>query len=571
MKRINNITYIIIFILIIFSFGSIDSYASPAYSTQNYYGENTNHNKTIIQGKEVVSLDDSLVYSSLNDIYKMVADNKSNSDSISQTSEIPTYTINMKNGDGTIATVIPNSILEIIKGQDVNITFDMGGYSWTINGKSIREIKDVNLEVVFYDETGFEEIIKKTASKKPYVEFSMPYEGYFGFDAFLEFDIGNEYTGKYANIYSFSSDENEASFVDAFAIDKDGFTTVELSYSSNYIAVIGDDLSSKSNNSSSILFIIITILFIFVCIFIIFIIIKKPDYIKYLLICFLVIVIAYLSYIIIRPMNILVLGIDKRDTIYNESNMIGDNGQADYIAVIHVDILEGEFDIVSIPRETMVYLVSDNSVEDENIKNKRKHQICLQYAYATSSKEGCELMQQCLEDNFGLHTDCYIACSMGGITRIIDALGGVDIVPSRDYSYGSESINDWVYLSSGEIVHLDGASAYDFIHFRNIDEYYSNQDRLDRQRDFINAFRDKITISNVLTINAMSSLFELYNGYITTNMSSIDYTKLYLAYRKIGIDENSIVRVPGIETHTGMYDEYEITQEGLETILNICQ
>ncbi|GEM_PF-2919011 len=568
MGRKKYITYIIICILIILSFGSIDSFSSSIYPTKNNSGENSYHTKNIIQGKEAVALDDSLVYMHLNEILSLVGQNRNDVAAHEENTEIPIYTISMKNNDGSIATIIPKSILECIKGNNINVVFDMGDYNWTINGKSVREIKDVNLEVVFFDEVGLEKEIKNIADKNPYVQFSLPYEGDFGFDAFLDIDLGVEYTGKYANVYSLTPNE-DAVFINSAVIDANGYTSVKLSKSSDYVAVIGKDMKKTGISDNSVLLIVITIIFIAACIAIVFSIYYKFEYLKYLIACLVFISIAYISFVLLNPMNIMVLGIDKKDTIINESQEVGYNGQADFVAIVHIDLLDGELKVISIPRETMVYIVSEDAVEAGSIKDKNKQQICLQYAYGTSSKDGCELMQQCLEDNFGLHTDCYIACSMGGIPRIIDALGGVDIVPSRDYSYGSESINDWVYLSSGEIVHLDGASAYDFIHFRNIDEYYSNQDRLDRQRDFINAFRDKITISNVLTINAMSSLFELYNVYITTNMSSIDYIKLYLAYRIHGLDESSIVRVLGIETHSGMYDEYEITQEGLELLWDI--
>lgn len=565
MRRIKCIIYITIFVLIILPLLSVDSYAASVYPTQNYYGEKTNHNKVMIQGKEAVALDDSLGYMHLNEILSLVGRNRNDVAAHEENTEIPSYTISMINNDGSIATIIPKGILECIKGQNINVVFDMGDYNWTINGKSVREIKDVNLEVILFGEVGLEKEIKNIADKNPYVQFSLPYEGDFGFDAFLDIDLGVEYTGKYANVYSLNPNE-DAVFINSAVIDANGYAAVKLSKSSDYVAVIGKDMKKIGINDNRVLFIVITILFVVACIVICFFIYKKFDYYKYIIISLVLIIVAYISFILFQPLNILVLGIDKRDTISNESQEVGDNGQADFVAIVHIDLLDGELKVISIPRETMVYIVSEDTDETESIKDKDKQQICLQYAYGTSSKEGCELMQHCLEDNFGLHTDCYIACSMGGIPQIIDAVGGVDIVPSRDYSYGSESINDWAFLSSSEIVHLDGTSAYDFIHFRNIDEYYSNQDRLDRQRDFIKAFSDKITINNVLTINAISSLFELYNGYITTNMSSIDYIKLYLAYRIYGLDEISIVRVPGIETHTGMYDEYEITQEGLELL-----
>lgn len=66
---------------------------------------------------------------------------------------------------------------------------------------------------------------------------------------------------------------------------------------------------------------------------------------------------------------------------------------------------------------------------------------------------------------------------------------------------------------------------------------------MDRQKDFINALKNKIKLSNILCFDGISSLCELYYGYITTDMHKIDYIKLCITYLRYGINDNSIVRV----------------------------
>lgn len=136
------------------------------------------------------------------------------------------------------------------------------------------------------------------------------------------------------------------------------------------------------------MFIVITILFVVACIVICFFTYKKFDYYKYIIISLVLIIVAYISFILFQPLNILVLGIDKKDTIANESQEVGGNGQADFVAIVHIDLLDGELKVISITRETMVYIVSEDTDETESIKDKDKQQICLQYAYGMSSREG---------------------------------------------------------------------------------------------------------------------------------------------------------------------------------------
>lgn len=287
---------------------------------------------------------------------------------------------------------------------------------------------------------------------------------------------------------------------------------------------------------------------------------------KNLIFCLIMCVAIFITLFIIKPLNVLVLGIDQLGRLGNEVGEVGYNGQADFVAIVHVDLLMGDLKVVTIPRETMVDIESDYLLDENGKKHKQNKQLCLQFAYATTSREGAELMQKCLKDNFGVNTDCFIACSMGAVPSIVDMFGGVDITASRDYSYGSESIDDWVYLSKGETVHYDGNASYDFVHFRDIENVGTNQDRMERQKDFIKAFREKIKISNLLNVNSLRFLTEIYTNYIKTNITELDIVKLLFAYEIFGLDEDDIIRVDGTETHPGIYDEFEISEKGYQLL-----
>ena len=275
-------------------------------------------------------------------------------------------------------------------------------------------------------------------------------------------------------------------------------------------------------------------------------------------------VLLYITIFIIKPLNILVLGIDQLGILGNQSGVVGDNGQADFVAIAHIDLLKLDFRVVTIPRETMVRVDTDYTSDNSN--DKRIEQICLQYSYGTNSREGAELVQKCLKENFGVDTDCFIACSMGALPYIIDVFGGVDITPSRDYSYGSEYKNDWIYLSEGETVHYSGNEAYDFIHFRDVENYGTNQDRMDRQKDFIKSFRKSIKLTNLLNGNSISTLATIYSQYVKTDITMYDVFKAFFAYEILGLDGNQIIRVDGVESHPGRYDEYEISETGYQLL-----
>ena len=42
--------------------------------------------------------------------------------------------------------------------------------------------------------------------------------------------------------------------------------------------------------------------------------------------------------------------------------------------------------------------------------------------------------------------------------------------------------------TEGSTVHMDGETAYRFIHYRDVEHLYTNLDRMNRQQDFLTAF-----------------------------------------------------------------------------------
>ena len=114
------------------------------------------------------------------------------------------------------ATVVPKDILETIKGKDINIQLNMGGYTWTINGKDVTasDLKDINMEVKFNTNAVPSETVKKLAGDNPTQQLSLTHEGDFGFKATLTMNAGAEYAGKHGNLFWYDSNHKMV-FIDA--------------------------------------------------------------------------------------------------------------------------------------------------------------------------------------------------------------------------------------------------------------------------------------------------------------------------------------------------------------------
>lgn len=155
--------------------------------------------------------------------------------------------IDMKNEDGTVATVVPKDILEVAKGKNVDVVLEMDGYSWTINGNSIdgADLQNINLEVTFNQNVIPTAYVEALAQGLPTQQLSLTHNGEFGFTANLTINVEPEYVGQYGNLYYFHDDMME--FMNAGLIDENGNVSLEFSHASEYVVVIGEDMTAKEN------------------------------------------------------------------------------------------------------------------------------------------------------------------------------------------------------------------------------------------------------------------------------------------------------------------------------------
>ncbi len=146
------------------------------------------------------------------------------------------------------ATVISKEILEAAKGKDVNIQLNMGGYTWTINGKDINasNLKDINLEVILDTKNIPSKTLQALAGDNPIRQLSLAHEGDFGFKASLTVNVGSQYSGQFGNLYYHDSD-GKMVFINAGKIHPDGNVSLEFSHASDYVIVMSDKEMSQSD------------------------------------------------------------------------------------------------------------------------------------------------------------------------------------------------------------------------------------------------------------------------------------------------------------------------------------
>lgn len=121
---------------------------------------------------------------------------------------------------------------------------------------------------------------------------------------------------------------------------------------------------------------------------------------------------------------------------------------------------------------------------------------------------GFEMLDKCLEQNFGVHVDHNIEVDFTGFKNVIDAIGGIDIELTAAEAEIVEGDQE------PGMNHLDGGQALMYARIRKLDDDFG---RTDRQRKVLLALLDEIKEMGILELLILAN--EVF-PMITTDMTN---------------------------------------------------
>ena len=220
--------------------------------------------------------------------------------------------------------------------------------------------------------------------------------------------------------------------------------------------------------------------------------------------------------------DLLFLGLDDRE----KSNSF--EGRTDTIIIFHLSGQGNNETLISIPRDTRVYL-------DEKGWNK----INAAYVYG-----GTKMTKQEILELTGIDIDRVMIVNFNGFKRIIDILGGVKIVvdePLHDPLSGAD-------FEPGEYL-MDGDQALSFARCRSTAR--ADLDRMDRQQYLLNELiKQKADLATILKIlnpfNDASEIFTVLNGETRSDFTIWDFCSIgfVLLFSNKDIDRVTIPTQP---------------------------
>lgn len=256
--------------------------------------------------------------------------------------------------------------------------------------------------------------------------------------------------------------------------------------------------------------------------------------------------------------SILFMGIDKESLNENDAEY-GTNGDADVLALMTFDTLNGKTNLISVSRDIMtdidVYSLEGNYVGTEN------KQICLAYAYGNGRETSCEKQVSAVRRLFyNVPISSYFAIDLSSIGTLNDVVGGVTVT-------SPETIGEF---KEGEEVTLYGDMAESFVRSRNIKQLDSNNSRMERQRMYIKGFFNKVVSQTKKNIMTPIDLYNAASPYMVTNIDASKVTYMAGNILQKNFSDLNMQTVPGQLKQGETYAEYYVDEEKFfEMFLNI--
>ncbi len=252
----------------------------------------------------------------------------------------------------------------------------------------------------------------------------------------------------------------------------------------------------------------------------------------------------------------LVMGIDEKGPAV-DSGSYNNGGAADAVFLVIFDEKNEECRVLNINRDTML------EMPVLGIGGKQAGtfygQLALSHTYGSGLEDSCENTRATVSNFlYGINIDYYVSMNIDAISILNDAIGGVTVNVTEDFSQVDPSIG------MGEVT-LNGEQAISYVQTRKGVGDQLNVSRMERQKEYINSFLDTFFVKQEQESEFVLSVYEEVSPYIVTDCSATNMSKILEKYAHYEIVE--IVSPKG-ENHLGNeYYEFYVDEAALDELI----
>lgn len=195
------------------------------------------------------------------------------------------------------------------------------------------------------------------------------------------------------------------------------------------------------------------------------------------------------------------------------------------------------------------------------VKNANQ-QITLQYVYGSNAAMSCELMVDAVSNLlYKVPIQRYCSINLSAVTVLNDTIGGVDVQVLEDVHISGKNYH------AGDVLHLQGTMALDYIRDRDCDIFGSSMGRLERQKQYMSNYFSTAVDAIKADMTLPMTLFQSLQGNMCTNITTEDIAYLVPELLDVSLNMEDMSMVPGEVTQPGELEEYIVNTDQLKELV----
>lgn len=255
----------------------------------------------------------------------------------------------------------------------------------------------------------------------------------------------------------------------------------------------------------------------------------------------------------------LVAGTDSEGPV-DDSGTYFNPGEADSVFLLIFDQTAEEVRVLNLNRDSMVYMPALG--EGNRRIGTYYGQLALSHAYGSGLEDSCENLRTTVSGMLnGIAIDHYVVVNMDAVALVNDAVGGVTVTVTDDFSKVTDE------LPMGEVT-LRGDQALDYVRIRRGVGDQLNVSRMERQKAFMEGFLKSLQMKLETSTSFPLEVYDAVSPYMVTDCSGTVFSAVVERYGGYRLAE--IVSPAGENVRGEKFMEFHLDQEALlELVLRL--
>ena len=242
--------------------------------------------------------------------------------------------------------------------------------------------------------------------------------------------------------------------------------------------------------------------------------------------------------------TILILGVDSN----GESTDKFKGTRSDTILLINLDPKTKSVNVISVPRDSKVYVAGEHGVQKIN---------------AAHALGGIDLTKQTIEETLGIKINKYVVVNNEGVKKLVDALDGVPVYIEKNMYYNDTSGKLHINLTKGLHV-LNGNQVEGFLRFRK--DGLGDIGRTSRQQWFLKSLLERLQSPSV--IPKIPEVLNLATTYVKTDLTLYEMSHIAAMLRNVDMNDVEFATLPGAPSKKGYISYWILDPEKTQDVID---